>query len=109
MVPTTAIQVGINKALETVIVGDDTSTKVQRAFTAGAVSALAASPTELVVIAQQNGKGNALSTIKQLYHKGGPRVWARGLVATAIRDGGFTVDTALYTQSSLRCYKINHQ
>lgn len=91
MVPTTAIQVGVNKALESVIVGDDNMAKVARAFTAGAISAVAAGPTELMVIAQQNNGKNALSTIKQLYRDAGPRVFGRGFAATALRDGVWTV------------------
>lgn len=91
MGPTTAIQIATNKALESVIDGDDETAKIKRAFCAGALSATASTPIELIILKQQNSGKKVFPAIKQLLHEAGPRVAGRGLAANAVRDGGFTV------------------
>lgn len=91
MMPTTALQVGFNNGLKTFIPDNTIIANISRAFCAGAISAVAAGPSELVVITQQNKGGSALESIKRLYAHGGLRVFGRGITLTAVRDGGFTV------------------
>lgn len=91
MVPTTGVQIMANKALENVLPGDDTLSKTERAMAAGALAAPLASVTETVVIHQQNTGKNALDTIDYLIKNAGKGVLGRGMLATALRDSGFTV------------------
>ena len=91
MAPTTAIQISVNKTLEEKFARNDVLSTTLRAFAAGAISALASSPTELIVLTQQNEGKNAYKTIRGLISQEGLAVLSRGFVAKSLRDGGFGV------------------
>jgi hypothetical protein len=111
MAPTTALQIATNKALEEVIVGNDTGTMTMRAFTAGIFSALASSPTELVVIHQQNEGLNAYTTIQKLIQQKGLSVMGRGCIAKSLREGGFGIGLlAMYPSLKNNIYtRLNNE
>lgn len=90
MGPTTAFQVCADAGLESVVPGTDPMSKVARAFTAGALSAAVNGPVELIIIDQQKNGGALADTCKKLVAKAGWKVFTRGWVATAMREGAFT-------------------
>jgi hypothetical protein len=90
MGPTTGAQIGADNALEAVIPGTDSMSKVARAFSAGALSAAVNGPVELVIIDQQKNNGGVTATIKKLIAEGGKGVVMRGWIPTALREGAFT-------------------
>lgn len=90
MGPSTAAQISADAGLETVIPGTDSLSKVARAFSAGALSAIVNGPVELVIIDQQKNHQNATDTVKRLIAQGGKRVLTRAWTPTAIREGAFT-------------------
>lgn len=91
MVPTTALQIAANSALEDIIPGIDTSTMMLRAFGAGALSALTSTPTELIVLQQQNAGTSTRVTIQNFIEQQGYGVLYRGVSPKALRDGVFCV------------------
>lgn len=97
MAPITAIQVGTNGLLSPYLNGSDTQ-KTGAAFIAGATSALASSPADMLVIQQGHVVKDTLSrTLKEIFDIHNPLSYSnlkklfRGLTPTAIRDGGFTI------------------
>jgi Mitochondrial carrier protein. len=89
--PTTALLIATDKALEAIAPGADIKTSAARAFGAGFISTLASSPTELVILIQQNEGKSAYKTIKNLIDQKGIRVISRGMVSKSLREGGFGV------------------
>ena len=95
LVPVTAAQVTINHMLLEYLKKHHneptTIDKITAACGAGAMAALIASPTELVMLQQQNSGQNVYSVIKQIMSKSPQaRRMLRGFMPTAVRDGGFT-------------------
>lgn len=90
MGPTSAFQVCADAGLESVMPGSDLTSKVARAFTAGALSAAVNGPVELVIIDQQKNNGSLQNTCKKLVSEAGWKVLTRGWTATALREGAFT-------------------
>ncbi len=97
MAPITALQVGINGLLSPYLNGSDAQ-KTAAAFIAGGTSALASSPADMLVIQQGQVIKDTLSrTIQEIFDMHNPVSYSnlkklyRGLIPTAIRDGGFTV------------------
>jgi hypothetical protein len=100
MVPTTAIQVGLNRYIQKTFLYNQqevsTTHKMGAAFTAGVGSALVSCPSELVLISQAGlnyGSGlidfyKAGASVVQQF---GWRTLYRGLPATACRDGVFSM------------------
>lgn len=89
MVPTTAIQIGLSEKLKDVIPGQEVSTSLVRNGTAGAFAALVCTPSELVIVNQQNWNANARETMRRLYKTNGLKACFRGYTAKAFRDGNF--------------------
>ena len=91
MGPTTAFQTATNAALESVMPGKKASTMLSRAFLAGVASALLCAPIELVILDQQKNNRNMLETMRGLIKEAGWRVLTRGWLATALREGPWSV------------------
>lgn len=87
MGPTTAFQTATNDALESVMPGIETPTKLSRAFFAGVTSATLCAPLDLIILEQQKKNLNAQKTINYLYKEAGMRIFVRGWLATALREG----------------------
>lgn len=89
MAPTTAIQFASEIMLQQVIPGGDFSEKTVRAFMAGVISALASTPTELIVLQQQNKNLSVHKTIQTLFETRSVPVLYRGITPKLLRDGIF--------------------
>lgn len=89
MAPTTAVQFGIDGLLKKYMPGSDKGITTARAAIAGAASALVSTPTELVVLYQQNKGLNAIKTVSELVLHNGASGLYRGLCAKALRDSIF--------------------
>eukprot|EP00892_Ulva_mutabilis_P000281 jgi/Ulvmu1/10253/UM060_0054.1 len=93
MAPITASAFGSNflyNSLHGAITGRDTMKQHERlvtGFMAGATSAAAANPTELVVIRQQQTGMPMMGAIRELIHKQGFRSFGVGIYATMAREG----------------------
>jgi predicted Zn-ribbon and HTH transcriptional regulator len=95
MAPITAIQVAVNGVLRNHLSQGgtrelSTSDKMTAAFVAGTLSAAVSSPSELVVLHQQNYGKDMYSTVKEILASKGVKGMYRGVIPTACRDGGFT-------------------
>lgn len=93
MAPITAMQVCTNSIFQRILSsGKDLSIKdkILSAFLAGAISSLVSSPSELIMIKQQNHGKNFYQTLKNLLKEKKIRSLTRGIVPTAFRDGGFS-------------------
>jgi len=90
LAPTTAIQVAVNGMLnDKADNNSSTLRQMMNAWCAGAMSAVVSSPSEALIFHQQAGGKNAFQTMKHLWQEHGTRCLYRGMLATAIRDGGF--------------------
>ena len=97
MVPTTALQVAVDKALETTMPSNDSVWAIMRALTAGAVSAVTSTPTEMLVLHQQNQGTSLAVTARELVARGSLSSLWRGGMPKAFRDAGFAAGfLALY-------------
>jgi hypothetical protein len=93
--PITAVQVAANGILQKVFARDkqqlSDAQKTAASFGAGALSALISSPCELLMMHQQTTGKSIEHTVRQLLESRGITGFTRGLVPTALRDGGFTI------------------
>ena len=87
--PTTAIQVAVNGILNNREGQNSPLRQMMNAWCAGAISAIASSPSETVILQQQITEKNAIQTIKHLFKNSGKSWITRGMLPTSIRDGGF--------------------
>lgn len=96
MIPITAIQVGLNRSIQTMFFnpGEPLSPMqgLSSAFVAGVGSALVSCPTEMIMTNNQGEKGMRFSTAgMQLVKQHGLSHLYTGLVATGLREGLFTL------------------
>src|SRR5581483_6510281 len=89
MAPTTAVQFGVEKGLQNIFPGAETIPTTLRSVSAGAFSALVSSPTELIVLHQQNSGMHSWKTIRTLVGQEGICVLSRGMLAKSLRDSVF--------------------
>ncbi len=90
MGPATALQIGFETALKGWIKGNDLEAQLLRASTAGAFSAVAATPIELVIVQQQLMKCSAATAIKTIARNGGLSSFYRAGLLVAAREGLWT-------------------
>ncbi|MDR3477214.1 MAG: MC/SLC25 family protein [Gammaproteobacteria bacterium] len=100
MVPTTAIQVGLDRCFQKAFLQDSNQVgithKLGSAFVAGVGSALVSCPSELVLISQAklnlgNGLNGFYKSGTSVVQQYGMRTLYTGLTATALRDGIFSM------------------
>jgi hypothetical protein len=91
MMPITALQFGLNATFKSVLFGEKMSVSEQlvSACMSGAGAAIVACPTERVMTRQVAGM-SFTKTAVTIVQQGGARSLYAGLMATALRDGGFT-------------------
>lgn len=89
MAPTTAMQLASENALKKILPSTDIKIATIRALLAGAFSALASTPTELIVLHQQNSGHSAYKTATDLVSKSGFSILYRGALAKSSRDAIF--------------------
>ncbi len=93
MAPITAIQISANSIFQKLLSNDkdlSIKDKILSAFLAGAISSLVSSPSELIMIKQQNYGKNFCQTLKNLLKEKKIKSLTKGIVPTAFRDGGFS-------------------
>lgn len=96
MIPTTALQVcgndALNKIYKDINDGKNPSNldKTALAVMAGFGSSLVCGPSEMIMTHQMNTKTGMIPTINHLKNKYGKMILTRGLLPTGFRDGGFT-------------------
>jgi len=91
MAPTTAIQITTHRALHTLFSDDDLISSTLCSFASGTVSALASTPTELVILHQQNNGQSAYQTVRKIVATQPYSVLYRGVTPKAFREGLFTI------------------
>jgi len=95
MVPTTAMQVGLNRGFQKIMFKDATELsdyqRVGSAFFAGVGSSAVSCPTEMVMTHQGKKGGNFYVTASKLVQQSNWRCLFNGLAVTGMRDGVFTV------------------
>ena len=95
MAPTMAIQVGLNKKLNTYVYQEGKETpfaiKGAIAFGAGAVSGVFRAPFELVKTVQQQNKSKPLKAVKHIYGQNGLSGFFKGMPAVGIRESLFAL------------------
>ena len=93
-VPTTAIQVGANKWIQSTLFNNQPTYAEQTgaAFTAGVLSSFVSCPIEMIRTLQNNHPETRLPTLlnRQLTSKGLSHLFV-GQLATSLREGGFSV------------------
>ena len=92
MMPITAIQVGLNRGIQTLVFKNEALSDWQRvasAFVAGVGSALVSCPTEMVMTYQGKAKCGFSAAYQYLKQQGNAYFFI-GLPATAMREGMFT-------------------
>lgn len=104
MGPATALQMLFERILKRLIKSDDFEAKLSRASAAGALSALAATPIELVRVQQQLMKCSAPTTMKAIAQTGGLASFYRAFWLVAAREGLWT--PAYYTISPFLAQKL---
>lgn len=87
--PTTAIQVAVNGILNNQEAQNSPLRQMLNAWCAGAISAIASSPSEMVILHQQITGKNAWKTIQHLRNNFGANCITKGIIPTIMRDGGF--------------------
>lgn len=85
MIPTTALQVGINGLLNSLYPVESIKEKMSHALVAGAISGIPSSFTELAIIQKQLKKTTVIQTLKHIFHYS----FVRGINQTMCRDGIF--------------------
>lgn len=95
MAPTMAIQVGLNKKLNTYLnqEGKDTPFAIKGAiaFGAGAVSGVFRAPFELVKTVQQQNNAKPVNAVKHIYGQNGFSGFFKGMPAVGIRESLFAL------------------
>lgn len=93
MVPITAIQVGLNTAIQNVFFKDGLTDRqrMASAFISGAGSSLVSCPTEMVMLHQGRMKTCFSSAANHIVQQGGYRALFTGMTGTGARDGLFTM------------------
>lgn len=114
-VPITASQVGLNRAIQTFIYNDplelSTSQTMSCAFFAGVGSALICCPTEMIVTDKRIDNASVYKATQRLYSRGGIAKLCTGLLATALREGLFTVFFIAITpffKTTIQPYGLNN-
>lgn len=94
MVPITAMQVGLNRLVQTIFFNNSSEMsnyqKIASGFIAGVGSSFASCPTEMVMTHQGKKGGNFIASKNYLVLQGGYKCLFSGLPATMIREGLFT-------------------
>lgn len=94
MVPITAIQVGLNRLIQTTFYKNEMALsdaqRLTSAFAAGIGSAFVSCPTEMVMTYQGHTSDKFLRAAKSLVNQGGITYLFRGLSATMMREAMFT-------------------
>lgn len=95
MMPITAMQMGAFELFKHGLQDENRqnlsdSKKLFAATGAGALSAAASGPSELLMVQQQKNKATLRKTFSGVKKNYGTRVFARGMTSAAFRDGGFT-------------------
>jgi len=95
MVPITAMQMWSNNVIARMLTGGkpELASDVQKSIAAvgaGAFTSTVASPSELVILYQQNAGTSLLQAAKDVYRRYGMAGYLRGMPLVATRDGIFT-------------------
>lgn len=93
MVPITALQVGLDAGMQKIVFKEVTLSDTHRiatSFVAGIGSSLVSCPTEMIMMQQGKASSNFYTATHYLYSQGGLRRIYQGLLATSLREGGFT-------------------